>query len=384
MNDDFARAMRLSLQETLAMNPMKATQLIQEALGGAAVPPSQQPGPPRPKITRPAFDPDLVEDAEIVAPKPQRRSFGDLIDGLSKRPAGLDLRRKPGAAAVAVPEGARFERARHDGAHGGRDYWLYVPSKAAGEIKGVVMMLHGCTQSPQDFAAGTGMNRQAESHGLVVIYPEQPRSENATLCWNWFRPSDQGAASGEPAILADIARTVAAQHDVPAGQIYVAGLSAGGAMAAILGQTHPEVFGAVGVHSGLAPGSARDVVSAFAAMRGEVTGSTRPLAVPAIVVHGLADQTVSPANGRAVLGPLGETSVRKVPGPGKAASVTIGRSAGGHPVELWEIEGAGHAWAGGAAGASYTDPRGPDASAAMVRFFLTAGPAGKHGDTAAA
>jgi poly(hydroxyalkanoate) depolymerase family esterase len=157
---------------------------------------------------------------------------------------------------------------RHGGPHGALDYHLYVPSERDAGIQGVVLMLHGCTQGPEDFAAGTRMNAQAERHGLVVAYPAQTRGQNASLCWNWFRPDDQGRSGGEPALLADLVTSVAFDHGVPHVRVFAAGLSAGGAMAAILAQTHPEVFAAIGVHSGLAPGSASNVVSAFGARAG--------------------------------------------------------------------------------------------------------------------
>ena len=374
MEDDFARAMSLALQETRASNPMEATRIIQQALGGKApTAPGVETSTPALTAGRSRIDPS-AEDAEIVedAP-PRRRSFREVVDGLAKRPSGLDLRPLPAGRAPALPDGASFERATHSAPHGTRDYRLYRPSPAAGPVRGVVMMLHGCTQSPEDFARGTAMNRQAEAHGLVVIYPEQPRSANQNLCWNWFRPSDQTAASGEPAILADLARTVAARVGAPEGRVFVAGLSAGGAMAAILGRTHPQVFAAAGVHSGLAPGSASDMISAFAAMRGDGSAPSGGPGLPIIVFHGGADHTVASSNGRAVAGPISAPSSRTAEGPGRRAQVTTGTSPAGHPVELWEVEGGGHAWFGGDAGGSYTDPAGPDASAEMVRFFLAAG-----------
>jgi poly(hydroxyalkanoate) depolymerase family esterase len=270
----------------------------------------------------------------------------------------------------AVADGARFEHRQYQGAHGGRAYRLYVPAGPAAEIRGVVVMLHGCTQTPEDFAVGTGMNAQADRHGLVIAYPEQTRAENPALCWNWFRPSDQSAAAGEPAILAGLAEAVAREFAVPPGHVFAAGLSAGGAMAAILGHVRPDLFGAVGVHSGLAPGSATDMVSAFAAMRGETAAPGQPMKAPAIVFHGLADTTVAAVNGRHGAGLPADARTESRQHAGRGVHVTAGRTAAGHPVELWEIEGAGHAWSGGAPEGSYTDPAGPDASAEMIRFFL--------------
>jgi poly(3-hydroxybutyrate) depolymerase len=142
-------------------------------------------------------------------------------------------------------------------------------------------------------------------------------------------------------------------------------------MAAILANTHPEVIAAAGVHSGLAPRSAQDVVSAFAAMRGDAAPGAEPVRAPAIIFHGSADATVAPVNAGRLSGPLDETARRSGVAPGRRFDVLAGRNASGHPVEVWRIDGAGHAWAGGHADGSYTDPAGPDASAEMVRFFLS-------------
>ena len=198
---------------------------------GAALPPSQAAGPRR-----------------------SRRPLSQVLEGLARRPAGGDLRPKGKAPQLDIPEGASFERMRHDGPHGARDYLLYRPSAKRGPARGVILMLHGCTQTPEDFAAGTRMHLQAEEHGLLVAYPEQSRAGNAQLCWNWFRPGDQGRMRGEAAQLAGLAASLAGDNGVPPDRVFVAGLSAGGAMAAILANTHPEVIAAAGVHSGLAPG----------------------------------------------------------------------------------------------------------------------------------
>jgi poly(hydroxyalkanoate) depolymerase family esterase len=361
MDDDFATAMRRSLEQTRAGNPAEATRLIQAALaqnkGVAAPDPS---GAPRIESGRPTK----------TAP---RRPLSSVIEGLARRPAGLDLRGKKQAPEPDVPEGASFERHRHEGSHGARDYRLYKPSVQDGQIRGVVVMLHGCTQSPEDFAVGTRMNAHAERHGLIVVYPEQTRAHNPTLCWNWFRPSDQGRSGGEAALVAELAGEVAARHDVAPGRVFAAGLSAGGAMAAILVQTHPEVFSAAGVHSGLAPGSAQDVVSAFGAMRGDPAPRAETLRAPAIIFHGSADSTVAPVNAGRLAGKLADAKEESGKAPGRRFDVLKGRNAEGHEVEVWRIDGAGHAWAGGDPNGSYTDPSGPDASAEMIRFFLSRG-----------
>lgn len=426
MNDHFARAMRRSLEQVRAGDPAGATRLIQEALRGgpeagpgappeapralpgaprdhspapgdapgdalggpAAMPPERgsgragreaepgradRPGP-GPKARRRAPEAG-IEDAEVVREVPPRRPLREVIAGLARRPdrPGRAPRPPGGPALPETPPGARFERRHHAGPAGARDYRLYLPSTHAQGVAGLIVMLHGCTQSPEDFAAGTGMNAEAERHGFAVAWPEQTRAQNASLCWNWFRPQDQGR-SGEAAILQGLAAAVAAELSAP--RVFVAGLSAGGAMAAILGQAYPETFAAVGVHSGLAPGSARDVISAFATMRGDAAPSGRAVGAPVIVFQGTADRTVAPVNAGRVTGRLTGAVRRAGRAPGRGFTVTEGRNAAGHPVELWSIEGAGHAWAGGSPAGSYTDPAGPDASAEMLRFFRACGKTG--------
>ncbi|KQT60746.1 polyhydroxyalkanoate depolymerase [Aureimonas sp. Leaf460] len=236
-------------------------------------------------------------------------------------------------------------------------------------------MLHGCTQNPDDFARGTRMNAVAEEAGLLVAYPEQPQSANARLCWNWFEPAHQKAERGEPAILAGIVRQVVSTQTVDESAIFVAGLSAGGAMAAVLGATHPQLFAGVGVHSGLPYGAATDVGSALSLMRsgkGGVAPGARGGPAPRLIVfHGDGDRTVHPSNGGAVAGPSrpDETVERGVSG-GRGYARHL-RAGGPLPeVEYWTVEGLGHAWSGGDAGGTYADPAGPDASREMVRFFL--------------
>ena len=277
---------------------------------------------------------------------------------------------------VAVPAGASFADLTHRGPAGSLDYRLYVPAGAAGRARPLVVMLHGCTQSPEDFAAGTRMNELAEAEGLLVAYPRQTRAANAQKCWNWFDPKDQGRDRGEPALIAGMVRDILRDHAADASRVYVAGLSAGGAAAAILGQAYPDIFAAAGVHSGLAAGAALDMAGAFAAMRG--AGRAAPgRAVPTIVFHGSGDHTVAPANGVAVAAQArgGENLAEAVSSGraegGLAFTRTVGTDPTGLPlVERWLIDGAGHAWSGGSQAGTYTEPRGPDASRAMLRFFL--------------
>ena len=240
-------------------------------------------------------------------------------------------------------------------------------------------MLHGCTQDPDDFARGTRMNALARAQGVLVLYPSQSQRANAQRCWNWFKHNHQARGKGEPAILAGMVREVMATHDVDPARVYVAGLSAGGAMAAILGDAYPDLFAAVGVHSGLPTGSATDVQTAFAAM----SGGAQPLrraarhgaTPPTIVFHGDADATVNPVNGERVLEAAGLVARPEVRRGSTATGASYSRRAyadgqGVERAEQWTIHGAGHAWSGGDRAGSYTDPRGPDASAEMLRFFL--------------
>ncbi len=355
MSDDFLAVMRQTLAAVRAGQPAKGTRLIQRALSETPVP--------------------LAVSGQEAAPSPlgtrrRARPLSDVIADLGRRPPMPSPAQRPTAPVPDLPDGAVFERRRHQSMHGARNYLMFRPSTEQGPIRGVVMMLHGCTQTPEDFAAGTAMNRHAAAKGLVVVYPEQPRGENMQLCWNWFRPSDQRREGGETALLADLAARVMAEQAPGAGNLLVAGLSAGGAMAALLANTHPDLVTAAAIHSGLAAGSAQDVVTAFAAMRGEAADRAEALTVPAIIFHGSADATVAPVNAGRLAGPLTSPERRGRTGPSRRYDVLAGRNAAGHLVEVWRIDGAGHAWSGGNAEGSYTDPSGPDASAEMLRFFL--------------
>lgn len=264
---------------------------------------------------------------------------------------------------------------RHPSA-GQRDYLLFSPPAEAGAgPRPLVVMLHGCTQNADDFAAGTRMNELASEAGFHVLYPDQSRQHNPQGCWNWFKHNHQQRERGEPAVLAGMVREVARQHDIDPDRIYVAGLSAGGAMAAILGRRYPDLFAAVGVHSGLAAGAARDLPSALAAMQrgapGQL-GSSR--SIPTIVFHGDRDTTVHPDNAAHVMngaGHAGHGQGERIERAGLRSSTRrVHRAADGRIVaEQWLIDGAGHAWSGGSPAGSYTDPQGPDASAEMWRFF---------------
>ena len=314
------------------------------------------------------------------------KALRDLLDRTQRAPLarGLPSVRMQGASAAAsLPDGARFEQRSFSNAAGSRSYKLYVPGRLRAAPSPLVVMLHGCTQTPDDFAAGTGMNALAEEAGLLVVYPAQDASANAQRCWNWFNANDQQRDRGEASLIAGITRQVMDDFAVDPARVYVAGLSAGGAAAAIMGAAYPDLYAAVGVHSGLACGAARDMPSAFAAMRngGAPTAAAAAgngaLAVPTIVFHGDGDATVSAVNGEHVIAQaradarLQISSNRGRSAGGVAYTRTAQADADGLVVlEHWVLHGAGHAWSGGSAAGSYTDPRGPDASREMLRFFL--------------
>ena len=289
------------------------------------------------------------------------------------------MTRAPPATTDIAPEGTRFITGTFRSADGSRNYKLFVPSRSKEKSLPLVVMLHGCTQSPDDFAAGTRMNFLAEEQNCFVVYPEQPSGANQAKCWNWFRTGDQRRGGGEPSLIAGITRQVMRDHAIDPKRVYVAGLSAGGAAAAIMGATYVDLYAAVGIHSGLACGAASDLPSAFVAMRqgnapeaiGKVVSP-----VPTIVFHGDRDTTVHPNNGDRIV----EQSAKAA---GLKAKVSDGRvphghaytrmslaDAGGRAVsEHWNVHGAGHAWSGGSPAGSYADPRGPDATREMLRFF---------------
>lgn len=227
------------------------------------------------------------------------------------------------------------------------------------------------------------MNALAEKHGLALAYPEQTRRNSPACCWNWYKPGHQIRGMGEPAILASLTRKLMREFGLGRDRVFVAGLSAGGAMAAILADVYPDIFSAAGVHSGFARGAASGVVSAVSAMRsgGTSTGivpviASKSCPVRRIIFHGEDDRTVHPSNAaQIVAAAVGDDAMpdkitkRTVRGRGYSRS-DFSESVGAVQIELWMIEGLGHAWSGGRAAGSYTDKKGPDASAQMIRFFL--------------
>lgn len=365
----------------------EATEAIQRALRGAA-----------------AQAQASAAAAAAAGPAPMFRGTPGMpvdpmvLDGLVREvpePDGAgEVHAEPGPAGTATSRkvsGEHWQAGSFSHQNRTLAYRLYLPPDAPGDgaPRPMVVMLHGCTQHAEDFAAGTRMNALARELGVVVLYPEQTQHANAQKCWNWFKPQHQRRGRGEPAVIAALARSIATKHRVDPARVYVAGLSAGGAMADVVGHCYPDVFAAVGVHSGLPYGCAADVGSALSAMRsgpvpaGAGAAGSRGTALPTIVFHGDADGTVHVRNAEALV-----EALRNGPGQGAGAAaaprVTRGQSsrgarhtrtvytdaAGRGALEYWQLHGAGHAWSGGSASGSYTDPSGVDASAEMLRFFL--------------
>jgi poly(hydroxyalkanoate) depolymerase family esterase len=365
MTFDIQQLMREATRLTQGGDLQAATAAIQAALGGAA-----QHGAPV------AANEAWMRNGAIDV---ESRDVSDVVPADAPEESAAPQPQPQATQRDATVAPAQFLAGSFGTASGKRDYKLYIPAGAAAADQPLplVVMLHGCTQTPDDFAAGTAMNDAAQAQGCYVLYPAQSQQANPQRCWNWFKHTHQQRGRGEPALLAGMTRQVMGQHRIDPKRVYVAGLSAGGAMAAILGDTYPDVYAAVGVHSGLAAGAASDLPSAMAAMQGN---GKRPPAgtgtLPTIVFHGDADSTVHPSNGEQVtaasVDSTGTPAVEQHQQPGGRRSTrTVHRDASGAVrAEHWVVHGAAHAWAGGSASGSYTDARGPDATAEMLRFFL--------------
>ena len=391
MNPQFQQHMAEATRLTRLGDVAAATALIQAALGGVAL--AGTPADATAAARTSAAGSDVIDVVARVVPPPQAPVPVPVLS----MPAG------PFARAGAAPDGARVAadapqrpaartapdaqpgreparfvagRFQHPTA-GARDYKLFLPPGAGEQPRPLVLMLHGCTQTPDDFAAGTRMNEAAAAQGVVVLYPAQSVQMNPQRCWNWFKRQHQQRDRGESALLAALVRQVVADQRIDPSRVYVAGLSAGGAMAAVLGQAYPDLFAAVGVHSGLASGVAGDLPSALAAMQSGAPAPRASRPVPTIVFHGDRDATVNPANGAQVFAaatPPGATAhTERIARPGaRAHTRQQQRDAHGRVVaEHWLVHGAAHAWSGGSSAGSYTDPQGPDATREMLRFFLS-------------
>jgi poly(hydroxyalkanoate) depolymerase family esterase len=314
------------------------------------------------------------------------------------RGRGAGIRAQWGAGG----EGPCFVSRSYTNDAGTRDYRLFIPTASRARPLPLVIMLHGCNQTPDEFAHATRMNALAEDRRFYVAYPAQRQSANPARCWNWFDSSHQRRGRGEPAIIAGLARHLVERHGLDARRVYVAGLSAGGAMAAILGRLYPDLFAAVGVHSGLPYAAACDSQSALVAMhRGTrdavhdaghsrgFHGAEPAAAMPTIVFHGDRDATVHPGNALAVAAQGAGPGAARIDAGAIAtgAKVEVGSPRAGtrRPytctrfraareavvVEQWLVHGGGHAWFGGDPRERFTDSNGPNASEEMIRFFLS-------------
>lgn len=340
-----------------------ATAAIQQALGGQAASAPQQPEGGKP------------DGAGFKASFP--RGLGEVLQALRAGKAQFASPREAERPPAPDESDGRFRTRSFRNAAGSSRYKLYVPAGHAGRNLALVVMLHGCTQDPDDFARGTRMNALADEFGLVVAYPHQPRSANAQGCWNWFDARHQRRGAGEPAVLAGLAQDLTNEFGIDSKRVFVAGLSAGGAMADVLASTYPDVFSAAGIHSGLPHGAASDVVSAFAAMKGnaKATAPSREARCRRIIIHGTADATVHPSNGERLFdrsrGATSQELTTETTVNGRRVTRTVlAPDAGPAIAEYWVVQGGRHAWSGGDGTGSFTDASGPDASREMIRFFL--------------
>jgi poly(hydroxyalkanoate) depolymerase family esterase len=401
MPSDFQYLMDEATRHTRAGDLHAATAAIQRAMMPAPIaPPRARPAAPPATDARTA---DVSSARETAPARQQRVAAADIIDvdvreiREPKRPVQMAQASQATHADPAAPivrdtpapqarssESPTFEVQRYSGAAGQMDYKLFIPARTTQAPMPLVVMLHGCTQNPDDFAAGTAMNRLAQEQGFAVLYPAQSQQANPQRCWNWFKHNHQVRDRGEPAMIAGATRDAMARHAIDPRRVFVAGLSAGGAMAAIMGRAYPDLYAAVGVHSGLAAGAATDLPSAMMAMNG-VGGGGQPVstcAVRTIVFHGDADSTVHPVNGErafaACADPKAANQVEEIGAAqagGRGATRTVKRAGDGTVIaEYWVVHGARHAWSGGDAAGSYTDAAGPDASREMLRFFMNASP----------
>ena len=376
MNQTLQNLMREAMRLTRIGQLKEATAAIQRALTGTRAPAAV--------VQDLHAAPVFGHAADTLAPAPDARDEPVVSDGCV-----FETPTAPRDTEADSP--GEFTSGSHSHAALHRDYKLYIPPGHAGRRLPLVVMLHGCTQNPDDFAAGTGMNEHARAQGFFVLYPAQAQDANPSRCWNWFKHTHQRHGHGEPALLADLARTIVQQYGLDERQVFLAGLSAGGAMACITASLYPEVFAAAGIHSGLASGAATNLAEAMSAMQaGASNGVGRsglatlftampdaaPQAtVPTIVFHGDSDATVHPRNGEqviaAALANVTASPLVEQGESGRRYTRTCYRTSDGRMrAEHWLVHGAGHAWSGGLPQGSYTDPRGPDASAEMLRFFF--------------
>jgi poly(hydroxyalkanoate) depolymerase family esterase len=373
----------------------EATSLIQRLLHGGYAAKADR-IEPKPEAVIGAVNPRAAQQTSALG----RRGVREWVRALKDKSAPIDgseltalpsTQSKFAAAVINASGRSPFTSHELSNAAGSRSYKLFIPSGYRGKPLPLIVMLHGCSQTADDFATGTQMNVVAEERAFFVVYPEQSSAANASKCWNWFKPADQKRDAGEPSMIVGIVRQISADYAIDQKRIYATGLSAGGAAAAVLGATYPDVFAAVGVHSGLACGAASDMASAFAAMTQgrplpnsgrakSVMFHGRARRVPTIVFHGDKDTTVHPRNADNVISQVlsdDVTDLRKVSKNGRAGGghaynrTCYFDGSGREVIELWTVHGGGHAWSGGNRAGSFADPQGPDASREMARFFLS-------------
>jgi poly(hydroxyalkanoate) depolymerase family esterase len=388
MKDELLARMPEVMRLTRAGRLQEATAAIQRVLGSQATASAVN------ELTRRAEQAPIKGVFRILNEEPPQPNEARQVRPARPRPQPVPDRAPDGVS------GGQFIPGSYTNHAGTRTYKLYIPSGYRKQPLPLVVMLHGCTQNPDDFAAGTRMNQLAEEQSCLVLYPAQAQGADASKCWNWFKESDQHRDRGEPSIIAGITREIMSAYHVDPRRVYIAGLSAGGAMAVIMGMMYPDLYAATGVHSGLPYAAAHDLPSAYAAMRqgNETNGGMRKgkarrvqvgeRIIPIIVFHGDRDTTVHPCNGERVIAQFQAILANNTTGPkvrlrpqatvqrgqvenGHAYTRTIYRDAGGQAnVEHWLVHGAGHAWSGGSSSGSFTDPRGPNATQEMMRFFL--------------
>ncbi len=423
---DMMAQMRAATSKLLKNGPHTATETIQNALSaaglmpaaGAATPAPHTAGTQQPRTMQDINPPPAHSQAKTARPEPEvsqaqtqtaplpptpaqaAQEFAQDFMARLGVPAGLGQHSfdmpsfempnfqpsghpgfgGPAAAKSPLPDGAQFIDGSYANHAGTRSYKLYIPSGYHGQAMPLIVMLHGCTQNPDDFAAGTQMNAVAEEKQCFVVYPAQTQGANSSRCWNWFNAIDQQRGQGEPSLIAGITQQIIDEYPVNEREVFVAGLSAGGAMAVIVGTLYPELFAAVGVHSGLPFASAQDLPSALSAMRsGGMPKRQAPEGgVPIIVFHGDRDTTVNLRNGEEVIAQAvrgqdarADSIDGSVPNGHRYTRTTHSQADGSPLGEYWVIHGAGHAWSGGSDSGSYTDGKGPDASREMMRFFTT-------------
>ena len=375
MQKSFGQAMRNATRLIGTGKLLNATRLIQRALSGDTIQKRPQARPHASPHARgepvPAFN-----DPQVESPPPQ------VI--ILPPPAQPGKNLDPDKTYPATRRSSSFTQHQFKFEGDTYPYRLYVPSATNASDNThmpLIVLLHGCKQDALDFSNGTAMNALAEEHQVMVLYPEQITRANAMRCWNWFEPGHQQADHGEPGMIAALTEKIVQQHSADPQRVYIAGLSAGGAMAAVMAGLHPEMFAAVGVHSGLAAGAARDVMSAFSAMRSGAKGRSHS-ALPTIIFHGTADRTVHPDNSDhitdAALAGLSAAGLKLVKtqtpmthnSEQNIERIVYSTAAGKPYIENWRINDGAHAWSGGDAAGSFTDPDGPSASSAMLTFFL--------------